>query len=79
MNLKELYESGNDIKDSDIPEIWKKSFNEFIMCQTCQVESDEDGKFIQFIYYACDFRVWYFKNKQAIERDIKIDNIIEND
>ena len=36
---------------------------------------NEDGSVKEFIYYACDFRAWYFQNQEAIERDIKIDEI----
>jgi hypothetical protein len=34
-----------------------------------------DGTIKDYIYYACDFRAWYFQNQEAIERDIKIDQI----
>lgn len=76
-NLKQVYAEGRDVKDSDIPQIWKESFNQFMTGQTCQAEVDEDGKVKEFIYYACDFRDWYHQNKEAIERDIKIDQIYE--
>lgn len=76
-NLKQVYESGRDVRDSDIPQMWKESFNQFIMGQTCQAETNEDGTVKEFIYYACDFRMWYFQNKEAIERDIKIDQVYE--
>ena len=76
-NLKQVYESGRDVRDSDIPQIWKESFNQFIMGQTCQAETNEDGTVKEFIYYACDFRMWYRMNQQAIERDIKIDQVYE--
>ena len=75
MNLKEIYELGIDVKDSQIPEEWKESFNHFIMGQTCQAEINEDGTVKEFIYYACDFRSWYYQNQEAIERDIKINQI----
>lgn len=76
-NLKQVYEEGRDVRDSDIPEIWKESFGNFMMGQTCQAETNEDGTIKEFIYYACDFRMWYFQNKEAIERDIKIDQVYE--
>jgi hypothetical protein len=76
-NLKQVYEAGRDVRDSDIPQIWKESFGNFMMGQTCQAETNEDGSVKEFIYYACDFRVWYFQNKEAIERDIKIDQVIK--
>ena len=76
-NLKQVYESGRDVRDSDIPEMWKESFSRFMMGQTCQAETNEDGTIKERIYYACDFRGWYFQNKEAIERDIKIDQVIK--
>ena len=76
-NLKQVYDSGRDVRDSDIPKNWKESFSHFMMGQTCQAETNEDGSVKEFIYYACDFRVWYNQNKEAIERDIKIDQIYE--
>ena len=76
-NLKQVYDEGRDVRDSDIPNEWKESFNQFMMGQTCQAETNEDGSVKEFIYYACDFRAWYFQNKEAIERDIKIDQVIK--
>jgi hypothetical protein len=76
-NLKQVYEAERDVRDSDIPQIWKESFGQFMMGQTCQAETNEDGTIKEFIYYACDFRMWYFQNKEAIERDIKIDQVIK--
>jgi len=78
MNLKKIYEEGRDIKDSEIPELWKDSFNHFMFGQTCQVEYGEDGKTIKnFIYYASDFAYWYRMNEKAILRDIKINETLE--
>ena len=79
MNLKELYEANVDVRDSQIPEEWKESFNKFIFGSTCLADVDEDGSVKEFIYYACDFRGWYFKNKEAIERDIKINEICKEE
>ena len=73
MTLKEIYEEGRDIRESEIPEIWQQSFNQFMFGQTCQAETNEDGSIKEFIYYGCDFRIWYSQNREAIERDIKID------
>ena len=75
MTLKELYDANIDVRDSQIPEEWKDNFNKFIFGSTCLADVDESGKVKEFIYYACDFRGWYFQNKEAIERDIKIDDI----
>ena len=76
--LKELYDLGLDVRDSDIPKIWKESFEKFIFGSTCQVETNENGSIREFIYYGSDFRHWYYQNKEVIERDIKIDELLDN-
>lgn len=77
MTLKELYNANVDVKESQIPEEWKESFNKFIFGSTCLAETNEDGSIKEYIYYACDFRAWYFQNQKAIERDIKINKITD--
>lgn len=76
MNLKELYEANVDVKESQIPSEWRESFFNFIMGSTCSAELNEDGSVKDYIYYACDFRAWYHQNQEAIERDIKINDIL---
>lgn len=77
-NLKEIYEERRDIKESEIPKYWMESFNRFMMGQTCYADYEEDGKTIkEFIYFACDFRIWYNQNKEVIERDIKIEDTLK--
>ena len=78
MNLKEVFESKRDVRDSDIPNEWKESFLQFMMGQTCQVETNEDGSVKEFIYYFHDFSRWYYMNQKVIERDIKINDVLEN-
>ncbi len=78
-NLKQVYDSGRDVRDSDIPQIWRESFNRFMTGQTCQAETNEDGSIKEFIYYSHDFRMWYNMNQQAIERDIKIEGVLDSD
>ena len=77
MNLKEVYDSKRDVRDSDIPNEWKESFNIFMMGQTCMVEPNENGV-REFVYYFHDFSRWYYMNQQAIERDIKIDTVLHS-
>ena len=67
MNLKEIYDSGEDVRDSQIPEKWKSSFEKFMFGQ---------GNIKEFIYFSEDFRRWYFQNEKEILRDINIDIII---
>ena len=76
--LKDLYNSNVDVRDSDIPVEWKESFNQFMMGQTCQAETNEDGSIKEFIYYFHDFSRWYYMNQQSIERDIKINNVLKS-
>ena len=78
MNLKEVFESKKDVRDSDIPNEWKESFNQFMMGQACQVETNEDGSIKEFIYYFHDFSRWYYMNQQTIERDIKINDVLKS-
>lgn len=75
MTLKEIYEENRDVRESEIPKEWMESFNNFMFGSTCLAETNEDGSVKEFIYYACDFRAWYYKNQEAIERDIKINQI----
>lgn len=77
MNLKEIYDSGKDVRDSQIPEDWKDSFNRFIFGQTCTADLNEDGTVKEFVYYSHDFRRWYHINQKAIERDLKIEQVIK--
>lgn len=76
MNLKELNDANIDVRDSQIPDNWKVSFNQFISGQGCYMldKLDLSGE-KEFVYFACDFRAWYFQNQKAIEREIKIDQI----
>jgi hypothetical protein len=50
-----------------------------MMGQTCQAETNEDGSVKEFIYYFHDFSRWYYMNQQAIERDIKIEDVLDSD
>lgn len=78
MNLKEIYESKVDVRDSDIPDVWRESWNNFIMGSTCMMGEKLDGSGEkEFIYYSHDFRMWYHQNQKVIERDIKIDQVYE--
>jgi hypothetical protein len=78
MTLKEIYDSGKDVRESQIPEFWRESFNQFMFGSTCQAETNEDGSIKEFIYYSQDFRGWYHQNQKEIERDLKINQIIED-
>ena len=74
--LKELYESKRDIRESEIPLEWKESFLKFMIGSTHTADLNEDGSVKEYVYYIHDFRDWYNKNKLIIERDSKINDII---
>ena len=78
MNLKEIFNSGEDVRDSQIPEKWKISFEKFMFGQGCLADLNEDGTIKEFIYFSEDFRRWYRINEQSILRDIKITSIDES-
>ncbi len=71
--LKQIYDEDRDIRASEIPLDWRPSFDNFIFGSTCLADTDENGAVKDFVYYASDFRRWYRMNREAIERDIKID------
>lgn len=79
MTLTEIYKERRDIRDSEIPNKWKESFEKFMYGQT-HTSNIFDGK-EEYVYYASDFSIWYNRNRLAIERDDKIEeimNAIEN-
>ena len=76
-NLKEIYDAKIDVRESSIPEEWKKSFFDFMMGSTCLLEEKLDGSGErEFVYYSYDFGRWYHQNQKAIERSIKINDIL---
>jgi hypothetical protein len=76
MNLKEIYDSGEDVRESQIPEKWKVSFDKFMFGQGCLADLNDDETIKEYIYFSVDFRRWYFQNEIEILRDINIDKII---
>lgn len=77
LNLKELYDLNIDVRESYIPQNWISSFRDFMMGSTCMADVDQHGNVKDFIYYACDFRSWYYKNQKEIERELKINDILK--
>jgi len=71
MNLIELYNKGEDIKDCDIPKYFKKSFESFMFGQGCYAELDDNNNIIQFCYYYCDYSIWFNTNKDKITKYYK--------
>jgi hypothetical protein len=76
--LKELYESKRDIRESEIPLEWKKSFLKFMIGSTITADLNEDGSVKEYVYYIHDFRDWYNRNKFIIERDSTINDILKS-
>jgi hypothetical protein len=77
MNLKELFESGFDVTESQIPFDWRESFNHFMTGQTCYLVDKSDGSGEkEFVYFSHDFRFWYIQNKTQIERDVRLSELI---
>ena len=76
--LKELFDANVDVRDSFIPEHWRSSFDKFMLGQGCLVDDKLDGSGEkEFVYFAYDFRRWYWQNQVAIERELKINKIID--
>jgi hypothetical protein len=76
--LKELYDANVDVRDSYIPEHWKQSFDRFICGQGCIMEDKLDGSGEkEFVYFASDFRRWYYQNQVSIDREHNIKKIID--
>jgi len=76
MTLKEIYELGQDIKDSDFPVEWKPLFMEFMYGQAYTVSIDNETGKQENLYYSQDFRRWYQINRKCIERENKIEQVI---
>lgn len=78
MNLKEIYDANIDVRESYIPENWKGSFFRFMTGSTCLMGEKLDGSGErEFIYYSHDFRSWYHQNQTAIERELKINQVLD--
>ena len=71
-SLKELYESKKNVRYCDIPEDWIERFRSFMYGQTITKEEGE------FVAYHHDFTRWYQMNKQSIEREEKINDILDS-
>ena len=72
MTLYEIYNSNNNVRESDIPEDWKDSFKNFMFGSTCLLEKNEH------VYFINDFRRWYRQNEIIINRELIINKIIES-
>ena len=76
MSLRDLYESGYDVRDSQIPLEWKESFSRFMFGSNCMIMFGDDGS-PEFVYHSYDFKRWYDQNSVMIDRSTKIGLIID--
>jgi hypothetical protein len=72
MNIHKLISDKKDVKYNDIPLEWRDSFQRFMLGQT--IYGDDEGNYIAYYH---DFLRWYYENKKVLDRDIKIDSILE--
>ena len=70
--LMEMYLHTEHVSFDDIPDGWRKSFDEFMFGQACPIIDDV------ILAYNHDYKRWFNENKEAILRDIKIDEIIKH-
>jgi hypothetical protein len=70
--MKKLIESRKDIKLIDIPIQWQDSFRTFMFGQSYYINNNGD----RMVFYN-DFIKWYRINKVSIDREIKINNILD--
>ena len=61
----------------NIPEL--KNLCDKISKEYKKKKQDDNSTLKDFIYYSHDFRFWYHQNKEAIERDIKIDEVCKKE
>lgn len=72
MDIHKLISDKKDVKYNDIPLEWRDSFQRFMLGQT--IYGDDEGNYIAYYH---DFLRWYYENKKVLDRDIKIDSILE--
>lgn len=80
--LTEIYNNKYDVRESEIPREFYRSFQEFMFGSTCY-KDDSSGE-DEFVYYISDFKMWYRLNIKEIElyekrqeRDDKINKLLD--
>ena len=80
--LTEIYNSNFDVRHSEIPKEFYKSFEEFMFGSTCY-KDDSSGE-DEFMYFISDFKMWYRTNIDKILlyeksqlREDKINKLLE--
>lgn len=71
-NISKLVSDRKDVKFNDIPLEWKDSFDRFMFGST--IYGDDEGNYIAYYH---DFIRWYYENQKELDREIKIDNILD--
>jgi hypothetical protein len=74
MNISKLVNDKKDVKFNDIPLEWRDSFNSYMFGST--IYSDNQGNSIA---YYNDFIRWYYENQKELDREIKINDILDNE
>jgi len=69
--LIDLYNLKQDVIIDDLPDGWRESLNRFLFGSTVGIT--DDGRHIAWYR---DYKMWYYENQIAIERESKINNII---
>jgi hypothetical protein len=72
-SLIEIYNSDQNVRESDIPKDWLPSFHRFMFGSAFYFENGTKD----IMYYIHDFRSWYSKNRKEIDRDERINKILE--
>jgi hypothetical protein len=72
--ISKLVKDKKDVKLNDIPLEWKDSFDRFMFGQT--IYGDDEGNYIVFYH---DFIRWYYENQKELDREIKINSILDNE
>ena len=70
--LLELYLQTRDVSFDEIPDEWRKSFDEFMFGQACAILNGKP------MAYSHDYKRWFNINEKSIMREIKIDAIIKH-
>ena len=73
-SISELVKNKKDVKFNDIPLEWRDSFDMFMFGSTFY--RDDEGYDIAYYH---DFIRWYYENQKELDREIKINNILDNE
>jgi hypothetical protein len=72
MNISKLVKNKKDVKFNEIPLEWRDSFNSYMFGST--IYNDDQGNFIAYYH---DFIRWYYENQKELDREMKINDILD--